>query len=46
VPSTILDPIAVTKDKVKDTIIKDNVYKVADLCSGAFAAVCTAAGIS
>jgi len=46
VPSTILDPIAVTKDKVKDTIIKDNVYKVADICTGAFAAVCTAAGIS
>ena len=27
-PSTILDPIAVTKDNVKDTIVKDNVYKV------------------
>lgn len=46
VPSTILDPIAVTKDKVKDTIIKDNVYKITDLCSGAFAAVCAKAGLS
>ena len=46
VPSTILDPIAVTKDTIKDTIIKDNVYKVADICSGSFAAACTAAGIS
>jgi D-xylose transport system substrate-binding protein len=46
VPSTILTPIAVTKDKVKDTIIKDNVYKIADLCSGAFAAVCAKAGLS
>src|SRR5690349_7915708 len=46
VPSTILDPIAVTKDKVKDTILKDSVYKVADICTGAFAAACTKAGIS
>ncbi|GAA2738098.1 sugar ABC transporter substrate-binding protein [Pedococcus aerophilus] len=46
VPSTILDPIAVTKDTIKDTIIKDNVYKVADICTGSFAAACTAAGIS
>lgn len=46
VPSTILDPIAVTKDTIKDTILKDSVYKVTDLCSGAFAAACTAAGLS
>ena len=46
VPSTILDPIAVTKDKVKDTIVKDNVYKVTDLCSGSFAAACAKAGLS
>src|SRR6476661_4109539 len=46
VPSTILDPIAVTKDTVKDTIVKDNVYKVADICTGSFAAACTAAGLS
>jgi D-xylose transport system substrate-binding protein len=46
VPSTILDPIAVTKDTIKDTIVKDNVYKVADICAGSFAAACTAAGIS
>ena len=46
VAATILDPIAVTKDTIKDTIVKDGIYKTADLCSGAFAAACTAAGIS
>ncbi|WP_270887010.1 ABC transporter substrate-binding protein [Pedococcus sp. 5OH_020] len=46
VPATILDPIAVTKDKVKDTILKDSVYKITDLCSGTFAAACAKAGLS
>ena len=46
VPSTILTPIAVTKDKIKDTIVKDGVYKIADICSGSFAAACTKAGLS
>ncbi len=46
VPSTILDPIAVTKDKVKDTIVKDNVYKITDICTPAFADACAKAGLS
>ncbi len=46
VASTILDPIPVTKDTVKDTIVKDGVYKVADICAGSFAAACAAAGLS
>lgn len=46
VAATILDPIAVTKDKIKDTVVKDGIYKTADICSGSVAAACTAAGIS
>jgi D-xylose transport system substrate-binding protein len=46
IAATILDPIAVTKDKIKDTIMKDGIYKTADICSGSFAAACAAAGIS
>ena len=45
-PATILDPIAVTKDKIKDTIIKDGIYKTSDICTSAFAKACAAAGIS
>jgi D-xylose transport system substrate-binding protein len=46
IAATILDPIAVTKDKIKDTVVKDGIYKTADICSGSFAAACSAAGIS
>jgi len=46
VPSTLLTPVAVTKDNVKDTVIKDGVYKVSEICSGDFAKACAAAGIS
>ncbi|GAA1980721.1 sugar ABC transporter substrate-binding protein [Terrabacter lapilli] len=46
VPSTILSPIAVTKANVKDTVVKDGIYKVSDICTGEVAAACTAAGIS
>jgi len=46
VAATILDPIAVTKDKIKDSVVKDGIYKTADICSGSVAAACTAAGIS
>ncbi|MFC6156346.1 substrate-binding domain-containing protein [Kribbella sp. NPDC058693] len=46
VPSTILDPVAVTKANIKDTVVKDNIYKVSDICTAAFAAACTAAGLT
>ena len=46
VPSTILDPIAVTKTNINDTVVKDGIYKVSDICTASFAAACTAAGLS
>ena len=46
VPSTILDPIAVVKANVKDTIVKDAVFKIEEICAGTFAAACAAAGLS
>lgn len=45
VPATLLEPIVVTKDNIMDTIIKDGFYKAADICTGDYAAACTAAGI-
>lgn len=44
-PSVLLKPIAVTKDNIKDTVIKDGFLKISDVCSGKFAALCTKAGI-
>jgi D-xylose transport system substrate-binding protein len=46
VPSVLLQPVAVTKDNVKDTIIKDGFLKVADICTAQYKSACTAAGIS
>jgi D-xylose transport system substrate-binding protein len=46
VPSTLLTPVAVTKANVKDTVVKDGLYKVSDICTPDFAKACAAAGIS
>jgi D-xylose transport system substrate-binding protein len=46
VSSILLEPVAVTKDNIKDTIIKDNFHPVDKICSGPAAAACTEAGIS
>lgn len=46
VASTLLEPIAVTKENIKDTVVKDGVYKIEQICSGSFAAACSAAGLS
>jgi D-xylose transport system substrate-binding protein len=46
VPSALLDPVAVTKENVKDTVIKDGFWKAAQVCTGEFAKACADAGIS
>jgi len=45
VPSVLLAPKAIYKDNVKD-VITDGYVTAADLCTGAYAAVCTTLGIS
>jgi D-xylose transport system substrate-binding protein len=45
VPSILLQPVAVTKDNVKDTIIKDGFWSVDEVCTGKYAAGCKEAGI-
>lgn len=45
VPSILLDPIAVTKENVKDTVVADGFWTAADICTGSFKAACTEAGI-
>jgi D-xylose transport system substrate-binding protein len=46
VPSVLLEPVAVTKDNVKDTIVADGFLKAAQICTGAAASACTQAGIT
>ncbi len=45
VPSTLLTPIAVTKANIMDTVVKDKIYTVAQICTPALASACAAAGI-
>jgi D-xylose transport system substrate-binding protein len=45
VPSVLLKPVAVTKDNIADTVIKDGFLKKEELCTGKFAAPCKEAGI-
>jgi D-xylose transport system substrate-binding protein len=45
VPSVLLEPIAVTKDNIKDTIVKDEFWPVDEICTGKYAAACKEAGI-
>jgi len=45
VPSKLLVPVAIFKDNVKD-VVTDGFVKASDLCTGAYAALCTTAGIS
>jgi D-xylose transport system substrate-binding protein len=46
VPTVLLDPTAVTKDNIKDTIIADGFHPASEICTSAFASACTEAGIS
>ncbi|MGL5867212.1 MAG: hypothetical protein ACRCYX_15315, partial [Dermatophilaceae bacterium] len=46
VPATLLEPVVVTKANIKDTVVADKFYKVADICTAEYAKACTAAGLS
>ncbi|MFD3497374.1 sugar ABC transporter substrate-binding protein [Streptomyces sp. NPDC058676] len=45
VPSQLLTPVSVTVDNIKDTVVKDKLYTVADICTADYAAKCKAAGL-
>ena len=45
IPSVLLSPIAVTKDNINDTVIKDDFLSVDEICTGKYKAACAEAGI-
>jgi D-xylose transport system substrate-binding protein len=45
VPSVLLSPIAVTKDNIQDTVIKDGFLTVDEICTGKYKAACKEAGL-
>ena len=46
VPSAILEPVAVTKDNVKSTVVADGFVSASELCTGPYVAACKEVGIS
>jgi D-xylose transport system substrate-binding protein len=46
VPSILFEPVAVTKDNIKETVIDDEFITVDELCTGPYAKACEEAGIS
>jgi D-xylose transport system substrate-binding protein len=46
IPSFLLEPVAVTAENIKDTIIADGFYTADEICTSTYAQACQAAGIS
>jgi D-xylose transport system substrate-binding protein len=45
VPSVLLQPVAVTKDNINDTIVKDGFWTPAEICTAPYKSACADAGI-
>jgi len=46
VPSVLLEPVAVTKDNIKHTVVADGFITAGELCTGPYVKACEEAGIS
>jgi len=46
VPSVILTPVAVTRDNIRDTVVRDGFWTVRQICTSAYAAACREAGLT
>ncbi|MFD6179799.1 sugar ABC transporter substrate-binding protein [Streptomyces goshikiensis] len=45
VPSVLIPVVSLTKANIKDTVVKDGVYKVEEICTDKYAAACAAVGL-
>ncbi|MER7958626.1 substrate-binding domain-containing protein [Streptomyces sp. NPDC096030] len=45
VPASLLTPIVVDKNNINDTVVKDGLYTVSEICTPAYAAACAEAGL-
>ncbi|MGP4051845.1 sugar ABC transporter substrate-binding protein [Streptomyces sp. 2A115] len=46
VPAVLLPPVSVTVDNIKDTLVKDGVYTIQQICTPQLRAACGKAGLS
>ncbi|MFF6781209.1 substrate-binding domain-containing protein [Streptomyces sp. NPDC012510] len=45
IPTHLVPVVALTKDTIKDTVVKDGMYRPSDICTPRLAADCAAAGL-
>ncbi|MEW2085418.1 substrate-binding domain-containing protein [Streptomyces sp. NPDC005283] len=45
IPSVLVPVVSLTKDNIKDTVVKDGVYTVAEICTPKYKAACGALGL-
>ncbi|MFG2328006.1 substrate-binding domain-containing protein [Streptomyces sp. NPDC048604] len=45
VPANLLTPVVVHKDNIQDTVVKDGLYTVDEICTPAYEAACKEAGL-
>ncbi|MFF8936065.1 substrate-binding domain-containing protein [Streptomyces paradoxus] len=45
VPSVLVPVVSLTKDNIKDTVIKDGIYTVNEICAGKYKAACDKIGL-
>ncbi len=46
IPATLVPVVALTKNNIKDTVIADGVYTVADICTPKYQSACAAIGLT
>lgn len=45
IPAVLVDVTSLTKDNIKDTVVKDGVYTVGEICTGKYKAACDKIGL-
>ncbi|MET7289869.1 substrate-binding domain-containing protein [Streptomyces sp. NPDC005573] len=45
IPAKLVQVTALTADKIKETVVADGIYSVADICTAKYKAACAAAGL-
>jgi D-xylose transport system substrate-binding protein len=46
VPSVILTPVAVTQRNIRDTVVRDGLYTIPQICTSAYASACRRIGLT
>lgn len=46
VPSVILTPVAVTQRNIRDTVVRDGLYTIPQICTSAYASACSRIGLT